>query len=315
MNGPIFIGGSGRSGKTLLRWILACHPRIAVSRRTELWARFWGRFGDLEDDENLERCVRAMLEREQISALGIDAARLRADLSRGERTYARLFALVHEQYAERCDKSRWGDQSPHNERYAELILASYPEARFLHLVRDPRDCFHAEVERGVRGPGAVGPTTAAWLRAAQLATANAARFPDAYRVIRYEALVTDPDATVREICAFLGERFDPSMLAMAEADRYDEQRASSPTGSPISPSFVGEYRDGLDRCDLAFIQTIAGRSMQRLGYQTDALRLTPAERIRCAAVWPLGITRVGARRTADVVHAGRGKLVAGSRGR
>ena len=247
----------------------------------------------------------AIADREQIASLGLDVERLRAEFLRGAATYTRLFAIAHGQYAERCGKARWGDQSPLNERHADEIIAGYPGAKFLHLVRDPRDCFRAEVERGVRGPGAVGPTTAAWVRSTHFAARNAERYPESYRVVRYESLVTDPAAAVRSVCEFLGEPFVPSMLAMEGAHRYDDQRATSPGGDPISAAFVGGYRSGIDRCDLAFIQAIAGRPMRRLGYQLDAIRLTPAERMRGAAVWPLGITRVGARRTVDVVHARR----------
>jgi hypothetical protein len=68
--GPIFIGGTSRSGKTLMRWMLSSHPRIVVTRRTEMWTRFYGRFGDLTEPANLERCLRAMLERRQIADLG-----------------------------------------------------------------------------------------------------------------------------------------------------------------------------------------------------------------------------------------------------
>ena len=80
---PSSSAGSSRSGKTLMRWILSSHPRIAVSRRTEMWPRFHGRFGDLANTKNLERCLDAMLERKQIAALAPDVDRLRRDFRHG----------------------------------------------------------------------------------------------------------------------------------------------------------------------------------------------------------------------------------------
>jgi hypothetical protein len=300
MNGPIFIGGSSRSGKTLMRWLLSSHPRIALSRRTEMWDRYAGRFGDLAKSENLDRCLDAMLARPQIAALSIDPAALRRDFATGPHTYARLFALAHEQYAERNGKARWGDQSPGIERFADRLVASYAGARILHLVRDPRDAYHAETERGVRGPGAVGSFTAAWGRSAELAARNGGRYPDASMLVRYEDLVTEPADTMRAVCRFIGERFEPSMLRLDGVDRYREVQPTG--GTPISSAFVGSYRANVDRCELAYIQSVVHEPMQRLGYRPDPIRLTTAERVRCLAVWPLGIARVGLRRTADVVQ-------------
>ena len=53
--GPIFIGGLSFSGKTTLRLMLSSHPVIVLSRRTYMWQRFYGRYGDLRRPENLER--------------------------------------------------------------------------------------------------------------------------------------------------------------------------------------------------------------------------------------------------------------------
>ena len=315
MTGPIFVGGAARSGKTLVRWMLSSHPRIVVTRRTEMWPRFYGRFGDLGRDENLERCLSAMIEREHIARLEPNLDALRRDFRLGERTYARLFALVHERYAERCGKARWGDQTAIIERFAEKILAAYPGAKVIHLVRDPRDRFEALLGRGPRRPGAVGHATAGWLLSASLAERNLARYPDSYRVVRYETLVTAPEVTVRELCAFLGEAFDPAMLRMDAARRYEEERAASADGIPISTGYVGRYRQGIGRVDLAFIQAFAGRRMRALGYPPDPIRLSAGERIRYAAVdWPVGLTRLGSRRVLDAL-GGRAALHPGQMAR
>src|SRR4029079_17614339 len=99
--------------------------------------------------------------------------------------YGRLFALLHERYAARLGKARWGDQSPGIEPLADDVLTAYPDARFLHLVRAPRDVYAAELERGRGGPGSVGAETAAWLRSIRLGERNVRRHASAYRLVRY----------------------------------------------------------------------------------------------------------------------------------
>lgn len=290
MRGPIFVGGAARSGKTLMRWILS--SRIAVSRRTDMWPRFAGRFDDLARPDNLERCLRAMLRRKQIVQLEPDLDRLRRELRQGAPTYPRLFALIHEQYAERCGKDRWGDQTGFIERFADVLMAAYPRATVIHMVRDPRDRHEALLRRRSGGAGAVGSLTADWLLSAALAEHNMERYPRSYLVVRYEDLVTRPEETIRDVCAFIGEVFEPAMLGMNGARRYDRERGRAGDGSPISTAYVGRYRN-VARPDLAFIQAVAGTRMRDLGYLPDTITLSPAERVYCALGWPVNLARLG----------------------
>jgi Sulfotransferase family len=291
---PIFLGGTGRSGKTLVRWMLSSHPRIVVSRRTEMWPRFAGRFGDLGRPENLQRCLDAMLARKQIAELQPDVERLRTDLAQGTPTYARLFALIHEQYAERSGKQRWGDQSAGVESFAEEIFTAYPGARMIHMVRDPRDAYVALLDKGLRRTGAVGRATASWMSSVGLAERNAARHPESYRIVRYEDLVAAPLDAMRAVCGFLGETFDPAIVRMEGAHRYDALRAASPDGIPVSTAYVGGYRGTIAPADLAFIQRAAATPMASLGYAADPVRLSTFDRLRGAVTWPVSRARMGA---------------------
>jgi Sulfotransferase family len=311
VTGPIFIGGAARSGKTLLRWILSSHRRIAVSRRTDMWPRFYGRFGDLARTENVERCLTAMLDRKQIAALAPDLDRLRRDFQGGAPTYARLFALLHEQYAERVGKVRWGDQTGSIERYADQLMTAYPGARLIQMVRDPRDRYEALLLRGRPPLGAAGRATAEWLGSVGSADRNRLRHPDACTIVRYESLVRAPEETMRRVCAFVGEAFEPTMLQMPEARRYDAERAASNDGTPISTACVGRYRDRLSRRDLAFIQAVAGRQMLALDYRPDPIHPTAGERVRWATVgWAPNIARLGRRGVLDASRrSSRGLLV------
>ena len=69
------------------------------------------KFGDLGVDRNLERCLIALASQKHIQSLELDFQQLRHDIESGPRSYERLFALIHQQYAYRLGKPRWGDQS------------------------------------------------------------------------------------------------------------------------------------------------------------------------------------------------------------
>jgi hypothetical protein len=268
-NGPIFIGGLDRSGKTLLRRMLGRHPRLALTRRTYLWTRFYNRYGDLAQPENLERCLQAMLKQSAIQALQPDVERIRREFGEGPATYARLFELFHRHHAERLGKPRWGDQLGTVERFAEIIFAAYPEAKMIHMVRDPRDRYAAALDDMLRGKTARRPSwkagwsVARWQHSARLAERNRRSFPDRYFVLRYEALLQDPARTLTAVCQFLGETFDPCMLELEnEPGETAEEREDVSVGQRIS---AGE---------IAFAQLIAARDMRRLGYGMEPVRFS-----------------------------------------
>lgn len=281
--GPVFIGGLAHSGKTALRLALAAHCDIALSRRTYMWNRFYGRYGDLAVEGNFERCLAEMLKVRAIRALCDDVDTIRAQFWQGEpvlghaHAYGRLFSLFHEQYARRTGKSRWGDQLGFVERFADAIFEAYPTARMIHMMRDPRDSCEASMRLARFRSGKVGWETARWLCSAELAQRNQALYAGRYKVVQFETLALEPERTLRQLCDFLGERYEPAMVQTIAAHDADKRGRGNP---------ARERR--LSAPELAFSQEYARRKLQALGY---ALRPTPLswrDRMRYALVdWPL----------------------------
>ena len=216
---PIFIGGLSLSGKTQLRIVLGSHPEISMTRRTYMWDRFYQRFGDLGKARNLDRCLSAMLATDGIRKLQPDPGRIRTEFLGGPATYARLFSLFHEHHAERAGKRRWGDQLGFVERFADPIFASFPSARMIHMIRDPRVRVHPKAR--TRRRGSLGWHTARWLHSADLAERNREAFPDRYRIVRYEQLASRPEQTVRELCDFLEEEYVGALVKAIEGVTFD----------------------------------------------------------------------------------------------
>ncbi len=299
MNAPIYIGGPDRCGKTLVAALLGSHSRIAIPVvGSNLWTLFYGRFGDLADDGNLDRCLDELMRYKHVRFLDPDRSRLRAELAAGERTYARLFALIQQHYAERAGKPRWGDQTGLVEGYADEIFAAYPGVRMIHMVRDPRDRYDASLSLWPEGKLRAGGATGRWLYSVRLAERNAARYGDRYRVQGYESLVADPEGTVRALCEFAGEPFEPAMMDMDAAPSYRaklEAGRRADGGPLITDAFVGSYRGRLAVSELAFIQSRAGAAMRRHGYQLEPIEMRPGARLRYALVeWPLNALRLAA---------------------
>lgn len=252
-HGPVLITGLDHSGKTPLRVVLDAHPALALARRTYFWTRFDGRFGSLDRPANLARCIDALSRHGPLAALGIDLDGVASRLAPGLATYDRLFALIGEEYARSRGRPRWGIQESLLERHADRLLAAYPNARIIQMVRDPRTWYASVGASGARR-GGVGVATAVWKRSSRLALDNAARHPDRYLVMRYEALVGDGTGALRQVCEFIGEALTPGVLEVA--GRLDLARDG------------GE----LPASARAFIEDEAGGLMAALGYHGTADR-------------------------------------------
>lgn len=309
---PVYVAGLERTGTSLLYALLASHPRLAMTRRTNLWTYFYDQFGDLDRDDNLDRCLRMMMRYKRLAVLEPDEERLRAEFLEGPRTYARLFALLEQQVADRLGKPRWGDKSLHTERYADPIFEAYPEARIVHMIRDPRDRYASVLARWKTRRGGVGAGMAEWLSSAALAHSNQTTYPDRYMVIRYEDLVAEPETLLREICDFIGEEYTDHMLTMDGAADFRDQGANSSYGSrragKISTDSIGRYSTVLSRRQVAFIERVAREEMRNFDYQPTAQELGAAERLHFySGTMPLELLRLGGWRLRHRYrdHAGR----------
>jgi hypothetical protein len=258
--GPVFIGGLSASGKTQLRMVLGASSELSLTRRTKMWSRYYGRFGSLSDPENRRRCFAALEADEAIRQLEPDWARVRDGFRDGD-GYARLFALLHEQHAERCGKPRWGEQLQFVECFADPIFESLPDARMIHMVRHP-----VATARNARN---LGWDVAAWRYSAKAGCENRRRYPQRYRVVQYEALAARPEQTVREVCRFIGVEYTASMADVLATVRLE---ASS--------------IDSRDSAVSSFIDLCAHRSLTALGYEREA---QPARQLlsHTLPMWPV----------------------------
>jgi O-antigen/teichoic acid export membrane protein len=328
--GPVYIGGLDRSGKTTLAAFLTSHPNIDIpDAGSNLWTYFYGRFGDLGQPANLERCLDLMLRYRHVATLDPDPDRIRREFAAGPPTYARLFSLVHAHHAEREGKPRWGTQTGLVERYADEVFAAYPGVRIVHMVRDPRDRYEGSRALWPDGKGQAGGATARWIYSTRLAERHLRRHPDAYLVVRFEDLVLRTDDTLRHVCHFLGERFHPEMLDMPAAPvrraRLASRLAAPATARPasgpavrpasapvttrpaphppLSGAFVGRFHDHVAAGDVAFIQLHAGRLMRAYGYRSVPLAWGIRDWARfITRTWPGQMARMLAWRGREAVE-------------
>jgi len=255
----IFIVGLSRSGTSLMRKILNRSGQVAICKENHFLghllasegARYkFRRFAPLADDENVRKLVNFLydggLERSsRFRGMSAQWRWMQRAVKRKEflrrvlessRTERDLFDIMMRLYAEHMGRTVLGEKTPAHVRYVPILLEWFPQAKILHMLRDPRGIFVSELRR--RQALAVTPpyrqlrhfpfllkvyilaqTTFLWLEGARLSRKYQRLYRDNYFVLRFEDLVQDPETHIRRLCEFSGIRFQSSMLSQRVVSR------------------------------------------------------------------------------------------------
>jgi hypothetical protein len=312
----VFVVGCGRSGTTVLRTVLDSHPDLAVShegrfvyplsRRRARYERPAGFDVDaLVADLHADRAVRTNLGMDGDDlreALGGDPVADYPDAVR------RIFAF----YAARAGKRRYGDKMPAYVLHLPVLAGMFPEARFVHIIRDGRDVALSSMAVEGHRLDTVDLALNWKLRVGTGRADGRALGPSRYHEVRYERLVAEPGAEVAVLCGFLDLDFEPAML------RFSEHRAGVPEkvlvnprharlAEPLSPG-ARSWRTHMDRRDLEVFEAAAGALLTELGYERAAPRPPVSAHARVALGRVLHqADRARARLPGVVRRAGQGR--------
>ena len=135
-NDPIFIGGMFKSGTSLLRAMLGHHSRFFAGLETQWVNERW--------DGTAHDARRHWLERLSVffDAPVAELEKACGDAADVETSLDRLLTFL----AARAGKERWVEKTPGNVGAIERILANWPNASILHIIRDPRDVYASMLE-------------------------------------------------------------------------------------------------------------------------------------------------------------------------
>jgi hypothetical protein len=268
---PFFIIGAGRSGTTLLRLILAGHSRLHVTPETWFITDLVSELplDAVLDLAAVERAVTLITEdyRWPDMEMSTDILRCRARRLQQPRL-ADIIDLVYSDQLARAGKQRCGDKTPIYIEIVPQLLALYPNARFVHLIRDGRDVSISRIDAGweryYERSRFTWKETMRWRQ-------QYAKAPFARQIldVKYEDLVTDPEETTRRICGFLGEAFEPTMLnwqSLLELVPKRERRIHGRLTQPISNVALAVWRTRLTAWECFAIESCMYSDLEQLGY-------------------------------------------------
>ncbi|GAA0551578.1 sulfotransferase family protein [Actinomadura livida] len=271
---PIFIIGCPRSGTTLLQQMLHSHPRIAFPSETRFVHTSYEvrqTFGDLELAENRRRLAEWIVKGKdtKFHVLKLDADRTIEEIVQAPPTLGSALATVFRAYAREHGKPRWGDKRPSYFRRVPMLQRMFPDAQFVHLVRDGRDA----VSSLKKMPWYHGDTFSAaltWREAVDTGKCLARRLgPETFYEFRYEDLVAEPENSLRRLCAFLGEDYHPAMTKAYEHARETVPSARKwhlRTHEAPNTRNVGAWRERLEDWEADLVEHVLASRLAQHGY-------------------------------------------------
>ncbi|MGB3612660.1 MAG: sulfotransferase, partial [Elainellaceae cyanobacterium] len=219
----VFIVGSGRSGTTLLASILNASEDIYIPYESDFIARAFPYYhqdrSDLGEDD-----YRQIFRLFQLSAKqdgwGLSEDQVVSHLkARAPQTFAEVNSALYEAFhqQEKTEDLLWGIKAPVLIASLERIHKVFPQAKIIHVVRDGRDVYLSykkvhETSDITFGPKGVIENALYWTDGLRRVSEFLKAHPS-HQVyeLRYDELLTNPEAVSKQLCDFLGIEYRPSM--------------------------------------------------------------------------------------------------------
>jgi hypothetical protein len=252
----IFNVGARRSGTYWLQRIVTAHPEVsAVPSETHLFSEGIAPL--------FERFQHSLRSSSKVGEVYVER----------ERALEATRDLCDAVFADMLDPgtTRLAERTPRHALHLDLIAGIYPDARYVHIIRDGRDAARS-IAAQEWGPGNIAEAAAEW-RATIVAARNAALPAAIYRELRYEDLMREPGAAVAALYEWLGLPASEEVVAEAVSEAgIGANLGGDPTGIALA-----KWRDTYSEADLAAFDRAAGDVLRELGYPASEVAPRPRE--------------------------------------
>lgn len=243
---PVFLVGAERSGSTLLRLMLDSHPEITCCEGFEFMVERIGDDGSRPDIGAYHDYLSTQ------SIFGSSRLTIDPTLDYDE--------LVNDFFAQRLRASGKSIIAAMVHMDIDRILHIWPEARFIHLIRDPRDVALSVIAMGWFGN--VYTAVDKWIHAEHGWSRLVSRIPeDRWIEVRFADLISDHQTQLRRVCEFLGVEYTDAMLSYADETDY---------GLP-NPSRINSWKGTLSDRDTRILEGKVGSLLTERGFEPSGL--------------------------------------------
>lgn len=174
-----------------------------------------------------------------------------------------FISLILGEFAAQQKKARWLEKTPGNILHVPQIFEFWPDAKVIHIVRDPRDVYASL--RQIRKWDTVTTFGNLWCK---FLWAGAKAAPSAYE-IRYENIILEPEKTMRAVLEFLEEPWESNVAQFSgKADDFDKVKKLSGVSSstlkrlkqPLTSTRIGIWQEVIDDLEISALRKIAHKN-------------------------------------------------------
>jgi hypothetical protein len=270
---PILIVGVDRSGTTLLNLILDSHSRIAIPYESKFFIRYYlgmSEFGDLSSPESRKILAADILNEPTVKQWDIVPSIDDIDLDECT-TLSKTITSIYEAYARARGKDIWGDKTPSYINRLDVLYRLFPDARFIHIIRDGRDVA-LSIMKQWWGPNDFANALRYWESRVSCARKMLNMLPGhSVFELNFEKLVSDPHNTIKQLTDFLGLEYEAQMLndyTSHSKDKVGDRINTIHTHLRDTPKSDQAYKWKTKLCpaDQALAFEIAGSTLTDCGY-------------------------------------------------
>ncbi|MBN2214134.1 MAG: sulfotransferase [Bacteroidales bacterium] len=275
-----FIVGRGRCGSTLLRSCFDAHPNVTIPPESRFVQYLYYRYHQIKK-WTPELALRAISDiNKSFEPLLLDHRRVFELVKKyhNNLSFPAVCKIIYLSASTAAgDKGIHciGDKNPRYTFYIRQLKNIFPDARFIHLVRD----YRANALAVTRAAKNIGETKSVPIALSRWKYYNRTidkikrSCPHRFYTLRYEDLVKEPDNTLRKLCEFVGVKFSAAMLNYdTRLKNYYHDPAFSKLHQSLKTPFdkakISEWQEKLSRHDIKVCEILAGNYGQRFGYQT-----------------------------------------------
>ncbi len=290
-----FIVGRGRSGTTLLKSMLDAHPNIKVAHESQFMRILYQKYHKKTtwSKTDLESFYNDLWLDPKIHLWPINKEGLQKSLlaHQGTQSYAELCKVVYTHFESLYptkDLQLIGDKNPVYSLFVDKLIQLYPEAKFIHVVRD----YRAVAEAHLRVPYEahnIASLCYRWNLSNKKIEALKEKHPDQFLLLKYEDLITRPKSELERICTFLNVPFEEHTLNYGQGkDSLKAQWGGvfdwhKNTFKPPITSKINAWESALTPTQIATAETVSHTIGEKYGYRS----ITPRkDRPRNIATFP-----------------------------